>query len=200
MPGQAFALTYDYRCPFARIAAEHVVSGLRAGSAWTVDWIPFSLSQAHVGEGEVPVWDRPGTDSGLLALQVGVAVRDLHPERFLDVHRDLFDVRHVHAKALNDPDVLGALLREHGIGPEPIWEAICDGGPLDTVRKGHERAVIEHDVWGVPTFIAGDRAAFIRLMAPSESPEAAHAAIERILDLLIGWPELNELKHTTLDR
>ena len=35
-------------------------------------------------EGEPDIWDRPSDDTGLLALQAGVVVRDDHPERFLD--------------------------------------------------------------------------------------------------------------------
>jgi 2-hydroxychromene-2-carboxylate isomerase len=197
---RTFAITYDYRCPFARIAAEHVVSGLRTGAEWHVTWIPFSLSQVHVEEGDAPIWDRPDADSGLLALQTSVALHDLAPDRFLDVHRDLFDVRHVHAQSLRDPDVLGALLQEHGVDPETVWGHIADGGPLDAVRKAHEGVVASHDVWGVPTFIVGERASFVRLMRTSADPDEAVRSVERILDLLGDWPELNEFKHTTRDR
>src|SRR3954452_4533349 len=72
----AFAVTFDYRCPFARNAHEHVVAGLRAGAAWDVTFVPFSLGQVHVGEGEPDVWDHWRDDTGLLALQAGVVVRD----------------------------------------------------------------------------------------------------------------------------
>ena len=54
-----FGLTYDYRCPYARIAHDHVVEGLRAGADWDVTFLPFSLGQAHVAEGEPSVWERP---------------------------------------------------------------------------------------------------------------------------------------------
>ena len=42
-------------------------------------FVPFSLSQAHVEPGEADVRDEPERDSGLLALQVGVVVRDWFP-------------------------------------------------------------------------------------------------------------------------
>ena len=76
-----FGLTYDYRCPYARIAHDHVIAGLRAGADWDVTFLPFSLGQAHVAEGEPPVWERPESDSGLLALQASIAVRDTQPDR-----------------------------------------------------------------------------------------------------------------------
>jgi hypothetical protein len=56
----------------------------------------------------------------------------------------------------------------------------------------------DHDVWGVPTFISGDRAAFVRLMeAPGDGPDAI-TSVERIVTMLAGWPTLNEFKHTSL--
>ena len=51
-----FGLTWEYRCPFARIVADHVITGLEGGADWEVEWIPFSLTQAHVEEGEVEIF------------------------------------------------------------------------------------------------------------------------------------------------
>jgi hypothetical protein len=78
----SFALTWDYRCPFARNAHEHVLSGLAAGADWDVTFLAFSLGQAHVEEGQPSVWDKPEQDGGILALQAGVIVRDHFPEQF----------------------------------------------------------------------------------------------------------------------
>jgi hypothetical protein len=200
MPLAELSVTFDYRCPFARIAALHLISGLEAGAPWTVTWVPFSLSQAHVPEGGEPVWDRADTDSGLLAQQVAMAVQDLAPDRFLAVHRGLFDLRHVHSGSLRDPDSLGGVLRAAGLDPEVVWSAVADGGPGDAVRKAHEGIVASHDVWGVPTFVVDDRAAFVRLMDPPTDPDDAIRTVDRVLDLLTGWPQLNEFKHTSLDR
>src|ERR1700678_362402 len=63
----SFAVTYDYRCPFARNAHEHLVTALRSGADWDVDFVPFSLSQIHDEEGDVPVWEDPDRASDLLA-------------------------------------------------------------------------------------------------------------------------------------
>jgi hypothetical protein len=51
----------------------------------------------------------------------------------------------------------------------------------------------------VPTFVAGDRAVFVRLMDRPEG-DAAHATrtIERVLDLVEGFPTLHEFKQTDL--
>jgi hypothetical protein len=35
---------------------------------------------------------------------------------------------------------------------------------------------------------------------PGEDAELAVSTVERALDLLEGWPELNEFKHTSISR
>jgi hypothetical protein len=196
-----FAVTWDYRCPFARNAHDLVVEALRAGADWDVTFVPFSLGQVHVADGDPDVWDAPERDSGLLALQVGVAVRDRHPERFLDVHQALFDARHAHGRQIRDEAVVRDVLRTAGLDADEVLAEVDGGRPLETVRKEHEAAVTGHDVWGVPTFIAGERAVFVRLMSPSGGDGAsARTTVERVVALLQGWPDLNEFKHTTLSR
>jgi hypothetical protein len=196
-----FAITWDYRCPFARNAHDHVIEGLLGGADWDVTFLPFSLSQVHVGEGEPDIWDDPQQDSGLLAMQVGVVVRDAHPDRFLAVHRELFDVRHRHGQSLRDRDLLADLLDRNGIDPEAVFAQIATGAPLGTVQKEHERAALDHEVWGVPTFIFEERAVFVRLMQDAGGDvDTARMTVERIMGLLIGWPDLNEFKHTTRKR
>src|SRR3954451_12289601 len=86
----SFSVTWDYRCPFARIVHAHVVEGLLDGADWDVTFVPFSLGQVHVDEGEEPIWERPDDDTGLLPLQAAVVVRDTDPERFPLVHRAIF--------------------------------------------------------------------------------------------------------------
>jgi hypothetical protein len=196
----AFSITWDYRCPFARNAHEHVLAGLRAGAPWEVTFQAFSLGQAHVGEGEPDIWDHPQDDTGLLALQVGVVVRDRFPDRFLDTHEALFAHRHDHGGQLKDEGELRSVLAGVGVDADAVFEEVATGGPLSTVRLEHETGVKEHSVWGVPTFIVGDQAAFIRFMhRPQGDSAVATAAIDRVLDLL-AWPELNEFKHTSIPR
>lgn len=195
-----FAITWDYRCPFARIAHEYVLDGLDDGADWDVTFAPFSLGQVHVDEGEPDIWETPDKDSGLLALQAGIVVRDQDPQHFLDVHRALFAARHVDGAAIRVPAVVREVLAAAGADADAVMAEIATGAPLETIRKEHEAVVASHDVWGVPTFIAGDRAAFVRLMDLPSDGASARRSIERIVDQLQNWPELNEFKHTSLAR
>jgi hypothetical protein len=197
----SFSVTWDYRCPFARNAHEHLVAALRAGAPWDVHFLPFSLGQVHIEEGEPDIWGRWRDDTGLLALQAGVVVRDKYPERFLDVHEALFALRHDHGGQLRDADAVRAVLVEQGVDADFVLAEIEADQVIDTVQREHTAAVTDHEVWGVPTFIVGDQSAFVRLMdRPQGDSARATRSIERVIDLLGGWPELNEFKHTSIPR
>jgi Thioredoxin len=195
-----FSITWDYRCPFARNAHEHVLTALAGGADWDVMFVPFSLAQVHVEEGQPDVWDAPESDSGLLALQLGVAVRDAQPEQFFAVHDALFAHRHDRAGSLRDEAILHGLLRDAGADTEAAFAEVASGRPLATVKGEHTAYATSHHVWGVPTFIVDDRAVFVRLMDRPEGDVArATATIERVLDL-VEWTDLNEFKHTSIPR
>ena len=163
--------------------------------------MPFSLGQVHVAEGEPDVWERPEADTGLLALQAGVVVRDRFPDRFLDVHEALFALRHDHGRHLEDEAECATCSPSTGVDADAVFAEIATGAPLETVRDEHDAAADDHDVWGVPTFVQGDDAVFVRLMdRPRATAPLAIRTIERVVDLLDGFPELNEFKHTSLKR
>jgi len=195
-----FGITWDYRCPFARIVHKHIVDGLLDGADWKVDFVPFSLGQVHVEEGEAPIWERPQDDTGILALQAAVVVRDTMPDQFPVVHRALFEARHAQGAQLRDEPVLRALLEANGVDPDPVFAEVASGRPLEIIRDEHTRVATELDVWGVPTFMASGRAAFVRLMDLPVDGADARQSIERIVDMVINWSALNEFKHTSLDR
>jgi DSBA-like thioredoxin domain len=195
----SFAITWDYRCPYARNANEHVVAALQAGAPWEVRFLSFSLDQPHVAEGAPSVWDEPDRYPGLLANEVGIVVRDRMPEQFLAAHVALFAARHDQAADTRKRDVLSEVLTGVGVDPARVFAEIDSGWPLKTFREEHETAVAEHDVFGVPTFILGDQAAFVRVLTrPAGDVALATRTVERIADLTAGWSDLNELKHTSI--
>jgi len=201
MSRRQFAVTWDYRCPFARNFWAHVLEGLAAGADWDVAFVPFSLDQAHVEEGEPDVWDRPEPTPGLLANEAGIAVRDHFPDALTAVHRALFQARHDRGLDLREPEVVSGVLGEAGVDAAAVMAEVAGGGPRETFRKEHEAAVADHGVFGVPTVIVGNRAVFVRVMnRPEGDADLAVSTVERTLDLVSTWPELNEFKHTSIPR
>jgi hypothetical protein len=196
-----FGITFDYLCPFARNANEHVTAALRDGADWDVSFVPYSLAQGHVDDGEPAVWDRDDRDrvSGILALQVGLTVRDEHPDAFLDVHDALFAARHDEGLDIKDPAVLHRVLDDAGLDADAVLEQARSGQAPKVLQSEHEAAVDDHAVWGVPTFIAGGRAVFVRLLdRPEGDGGRARDRIETVLDLVEGELELHEFKQTVL--
>jgi hypothetical protein len=195
----SFAVTWDYRCPFARIGHEHLLDALEAGAPWDVTFTPFFLNQSHVADGDVPAWDDPAQQADLVALAAGVVVRDRLPDQFLAAHRALFAARHAEGGDLRDRSVVHDALSRAGVDADAVLAEVDAGWPAKQIRTEHEDVVSRLDVFGVPTFIVGDQAVFVRLMArPEGDSERARATVERVLGLITEHPELNEFKHTRL--
>jgi hypothetical protein len=196
-----FAVTWDYRCPFARNFSEHVLVAMQKEPGWKVRWIPFSLNQTKVEEGGVDVWDDPAMAGNRLAVEVGVAVRDTFPDAFPQVHFALFGARHDDALDLREEAVLRKVLAGNGIDADEIFAVMATGRPRETFRREHLQAVAEHQVFGVPTVVVGDQAVFVRVMTrPGGDADGARATVERVLGLLDDCPDINEFKHTTIRR
>lgn len=188
-----FDITFDYLCPFARNANEAVLNGAVAGREWKVNFRPFSLSQAHVEEGDPDVFEDRSA-SGVLALQWGIAIRDSDPARFPSAHQALFAARHDEGQDINDEAVVVAALEEVGVDVAAIGETVTSGDPAKTLAAEHTEAVDRWRVFGVPTFIHGEVATFVRLMSRGVIED-----VDRTLELL-SWQEMNEFKRTEIPR
>ena len=196
-----FSITYDYRCPFARNAHEHVVEALRHGADWDVEFVPFSLSQVHVEEGGQAVWDNPAKAMDLLATEAGMVVRDRYPDKFFDVHVALFAARHDQGRDLRDVTVVRDILEGADLDADDVLATVATGSSRQAFRTAHEEAVTKHRVFGVPTFVMGDEAVFVRIMTrPEGDGSVARSTIEGVLTLIDDHPELNEFKHTSISR
>lgn len=194
-----FSVTYDYRCPWARNMHEQLIAGLRGGADWDVTFLPFSLNQAHVEEGGTPVWDNPEAGPALLAGLISLVVRDEYPDRFLDTHEALFQARHDRQLDTRDPAVLAEVLMSVGLDDAKILGAAPERN--EQFRELHMNAVNDHKVFGVPTFIVGDAATFVRLRnRPGDDSVSAIGRIERIIGMMTEWEELNEFKWTSIPK
>lgn len=190
------AVTWDYRCPFARNAHEAVVAAIREGIERDFRFVGFSLDQAHVEDGETPVWERPSEErgTGLLSLQWGIAVRDGFPEHFFDFHIAAFAARFDEGRELGKEEVIRDVAGAVGLDVDAVADEVASGRPLKTLEAEHTEAVDRHAVFGVPTFIEGDEAVFVRFMERGRVDD-----LERMLDLL-SWDRFNEFKRTKVLR
>jgi hypothetical protein len=196
---KTFSVNFDYRCPFARNANEHVVAALHAGAPFDVRFSPFSLSVHGDEDREFSVWEDPDRRDELTALAAGLVVRDRFPEHFLAAHLSLFAARHDDGEDLRNNAAVRTALERGEVDADLVLKELEDGWPFETLREEHEASVRAYDVWGVPTFIVADRAVFIRLLTrPTGDPQTSVALIETILSLICEHPELNEFKYTTI--
>jgi len=198
MTHEAFELTFDYRCPWARKVHLHVLAGLRAGATWNVRFRPFVLGQSSVDEqGGVDLWDDESKSSDLLLLRAGVAVRDNFAERMNTFHFNAFEARHVGARNTRDVTVVRDIVTASGLDADAVIALAQSPAINDAIKSEHRDAADRLGVFGVPTFVAGDDAVFVRLLnEPKQGDDQPSIAIvDRILDQFFGWPELNEFKH-----
>ena len=193
----AFSITYDYMCPFARIANETIVEMLEDGWDANVTFTPFSLHQNSLSGSSSSVWDADGEGlegRGVRPLAWSLAVRDEYPEHFLAFHRAVFNARHDDGRDINDDSVLRNLVSGAGADADTIADIVESGVPMKTLHDEHTRNVEEHAVFGVPTFIGGGEAVFVRLMERHN-----RADVEKVVSM-VGWSNLNEFKRTRIPR
>lgn len=191
-----FTVTYDYLCPFARNIHLHLLAGQRAGARWDVTFEPFSLHQAHLDEGATPVWEDRDFDDRVLALAASVSVRDRQPERFPAAHEALFRARHDQGRRLAGAEDVEAALASAGVDVADVRADLATRRPHRELAESHAR-LARVEVFGVPTFVVGDDAVFVRYMTSAGGrDEDSVPVIESILALISGDPELNEFKHT----
>jgi DSBA-like thioredoxin domain len=192
-----FALTWDYRCPFARNAHEALVNGLREGRDWDVRFWPFSLDQIHIEEGETPAWQRDLDEKGMTgvrALLWGIAVRDAFPDKFLDFHMGVFRARHDDGKKIAEEAVLREVAQSVGLDADAVAEEVASGRPLKALEAEHTEATDRYAVFGVPTVIEGEEAVFFRIMERGNVDD-----LEQALGL-VASTRLNEFKRTKIPR
>ncbi len=192
----SFGLTYDYRCPFAKNIHLHVLTALKAGADFEVEFIPWTMSQGHRASGAPDVWDDPDHDDALLALAASVSVRDEQPERFLVAHEALFRARHERAIRLATvPEIVG-VLSPLGVDTDKVLADVASRRPHRVIAESFH-AMESYDAFGVPTFVVGADATFVRYMEPPTDDGLASAkVIESLVTLVTHQPQLNEFKHT----
>jgi len=191
-----FLLSYDYRCPFAKIIHLHVIEALRAGANFDVTFVPWTMSQGYRDGGALDEWDDPASDSQLLSLAVSTSVQTLMPERFLDVHEALFRARHDRGIRLVSESEIATALEGLDLDLTAVFEDVASRRPHKVIGEWF-REFERYDAFGVPTFVIDGDATFVRYMnPPTDDPQASIALIESLVTLMSDQSALNEFKHT----
>ena len=136
-------------------------------------------------------------------MQVGIVVRDRFPDQFLDVHHALFTARHDEGRDIREEPILREILAEHGVDADKVFAEIADGWPArDSSARSTRRPPASTRCGACRRSSQDDQAVFVRADEPSGRRRGAwpRKTIERVVDLLGGWPELNEFKHTSIPR
>jgi len=81
-----------------------------------------------------------------------------------------------------------------GLDVDAVAEEAWSGRPLKTLAAEHTEQVDRFAAFGVPTFIEGETAVFIRFMERNRVDD-----LEQALGLL-DWSRLNEFKRTQVPR
>ena len=200
--GRGFSITFDYRCPFAaqcpracarrpsREEPTSASSSCRSRSARSTSprvRLPSGRTRRHATNSSR--WQRGSS--------CATATKTCSPRHTWHCS----PARHDHSGDLRDEAVVRAALASAGVDDDEVFAELAAGWPFEVLREEHETAVSRHSVFGVPTFIAGDEAVFVRLMTRPQGDNAlARATIDRVLDLLVEHTDLNEFKRTTIPR
>jgi hypothetical protein len=200
MSAPSFSISFDYRCPFAKVMHLHVLRALDAGAAYEVAFEPWSLNQPHRADGDPDVWSDERRDPDLLALAAGVSVRDQQPQLFAAAHEALFRGRHDKGLSMKVPDEVFDVLASVDVDVDSVRADVASRRPHAVIGESHER-LLRFEPFGVPTFFVGDDAVFVRYMDdPSDDWEASRELVDSILHSIEQRPSLNEFKHTQLRR
>ncbi|MBW4079375.1 MAG: hypothetical protein HIU84_12880 [Acidobacteria bacterium] len=195
---KTFDVSYDYRCPFAKNIHLHLVAALEAGADFDVNFVAWTMSQGYKSHGAPDVWDDPERDAELLSMAVSVSIMDQQPERFLAAHAALFRARHERGIRLVTMEQIEQVLAEHDIDLAMVRADVATRRPHQVIGANFKRYE-GLEAFGVPTFVVGNDATFVRYMnPPTDDAQASVRLIDSIVTLIEAQPELNEFKHTRL--
>ena len=143
------------------------------------------------------MWDNPERDSEHLALFASISVRDQQPEFFPSVHEGLFRARHHQSLRLNTWDEIVPVLKAAGVDVDAVMSDVATRRPAQVLADA-QRRFEKVETFGVPTFLIGDDATFVRYMTEPVSDENSAQIITSLVTLMASQGDLNEFKHTRL--
>lgn len=198
MPGPetiTFDVFFDYHCPYVYRAAGLLDAVQRSGDRDVeVRWRYFSLTQVNSKNDGWTVWDAPSSErvKGRTAFRAAEAARRqglfdaFHWALLLARHRDLLDI--------DDQEVVEQVASAAGLDVARFRADVEDPAILEPLARDHRQAVLEHGVFGTPTFVfAGGASAYVRL-SESSSGEGAVEVFDRLMSVAAAEPRILEIK------
>ena len=193
---RSIAITFDYRCPFAYNGNAATVAAVERASPISRCGTSRSRSTRRTSARASPRSGSATRTAGAPAS--GAPLRDRSARRLPGAVRRrgprAFAARHDKGLKLGHEEVLRDAVTSAGLDADEVAEEVWSGRPLAALAAEHTEAVTRWGVWGVPTFIEGDDAAFVRFMERGRVDD-----LERMLELL-SWSRLNEFKRPTVAR
>ena len=132
--------------------------------------------------------------AGVLALFWSLAIRDEFSDFFLEFHRALFNAKHDDLADIGDEAVLSDVATKVGLDADAVAAVVATGVPAKTLAAEHTALVEDLGVFGVPTFIAGEEAVFVRFMERHKLDD-----LDKVIDM-ISWTNVNEFKRSRIPR
>ena len=128
---RTIAVSFDYRCPFARNAPRGRRRRIpRRASTWTsASWRSRSTRcTSRRASRRYGIATPTASGAAASALEWGIAVRDPFPDHFLDAHIALFAARHDQGLKLKDEDVLREAATGVGLDPDAVAAEVAAAG------------------------------------------------------------------------
>ncbi|MHB1711786.1 MAG: mycothiol-dependent nitroreductase Rv2466c family protein, partial [Acidimicrobiales bacterium] len=174
---------FDIMCPYA-YQTSLWMREVREAVDVAVNWRFFSLEEINRVEGKKHPWEREWS-YGWSMMRIGALLRRSGMELLDRWYAAAGHALHVEGRKPHRPDVAEELLRELGLDPGLVCQAIDDPTTGDEVLSEH-RSVVAKGAFGVPTLIFPDGQA---LFGPVLiDPPQGDAAV-RLWNHVTGWLE-----------
>ena len=182
---------FDVMCPFAYQTSKWI-RAVRDQTGLDVRWRFFSLEEINRREGKKHPWEREWS-YGWSMMRIGAVLRRRSMDDLGRWYERAGRALHEDGHKPHDPDVARHLLRELGLDPGIVDEAIADPTTHDEVKADHDR-VVAAGGYGVPTLFFGDDCIFGPVII---DPPTEGDAVVRLWHAVTAWlefPNLYELQ------
>jgi 2-hydroxychromene-2-carboxylate isomerase len=178
---------FDPICPFAYQTSVWIRT-VREQNGLRVNWRFFSLEEVNRAEGKKHPWER-GWSYGWSLMRIGALLRRRDMAELDAWYGRIGSALHREGAKPHDPEVARVLLKEIGLDPALLDEALADSSTHDEVKADHDR-VTGSGGFGVPTLFFPDGQALFGpvVIDPPEGEEAL-----RLWNLVAGWTEFPDL-------